>query len=162
MIGLLNRQPLPNNLHDLIATGQVEMRMEPNTEQPFWAIKVQAHALLAVGSWYAIGWTTKGPITAALAAGNPWMVGQAIEATASGAWGWLIVAGYLYQIASSGAVPDGSDVEVLTTDVTAVIDAGVDSPLLSVNGLGHAQCAASGNLVDVWLYGIVRPTVAST
>lgn len=162
MLGLLKCNTLPANLNDMMASGQVFMVVETNTRQPQWRMRVYSHTTLTAGSWYAIGWITDRPTTAALSAGTPWMVGQATETQTAAGWTELVVAGYVYQIVSSGAIADGADVEVLTTGVTAVIDAGADHPLVSANGLGHAVTAASGNLVDVWLYGRTFPTVASS
>jgi len=161
MLGLLTL-PLVPNVADNLASGQVHMVIEPNTKQPQFRMKVKTHDAVTAGSWYAIGWKTKRPVSAALSAGTPWMVGQATETLTAAGWTEFIVAGYVYQCASSGSIADGADVEVLTGGVTVVIDAGADHPLVSANGLGHAVAAASGNLVDVWLYGRMFPTVASS
>ena len=162
MLGLLNGAPLVSNVNDLRSTGQVRRKIEPNTGQPYWVMDVYTHtAVTTVGTPYAIYWLAKRPTTAAVATGFEPLVGIATETLAAVGWTEMIVAGYAYQIVSTGAIPAGSGVEVLTT-ASAVIDDGADAPLIISQTLGHAQAAASNNLVDVWLYGRIYVEIKSS
>ena len=150
LVQLLLDRPLPANVYDLKGTGLFEMAIEPNTKQP--QLLMNVYGSCTVGSWYGVDWVAKRPTIGTLSTGIDPIVGLAIE-TASTDWTKLLVAGYVYQCASSGTIAAGADVEILSTGVTVVIDGGADIPLISANGIGHAQVAAASSLVDVWLLG---------
>jgi len=161
VLALLAQGGLPANANDLMTTGQVRMKIEPNTKQPQWVMDCYCASAVTVGFPYVIWWTAKRPTAVAATSGVAPFIGIASATTDAAGFSEFIVVGYAYQIVSTGSIAVGQDVEVCNAGV-AVKDAGAAGPLLSANGFGHAQAAASGNLVDVWMYGRMYVTIAAS
>ena len=151
-IALLAQGGLPSNLTSLMTTGQVKMKIEPNTKLPQWVMKVYGSGVVTVGVPYMIWWSAYIPTTAAAATGYAPYIGIATETTTAAAWTWVIVAGMSYSTVSTGAIPVGSGVEVLNAGV-AVSDDAANGPQIVDETIGHAQAAASGDVCPVWMYG---------
>ena len=161
VLALLAQGGLPANLNDLKTTGQVRLKIEPNTKQPQWVMDCYCAAAVTVGFPYVGWWTAKRPTMTTAASGVAPFIGIATKTTTAAGFSEFIVAGYVYQMVSTGAIAVGQDVEVCNSGV-AVKDAGAAGPLLSANGFGHAQAAAANNLVDVWMLGRMYVTIAAS